>query len=150
MADLSDEFWPTWTRSRTAETVRMKIIAVSAQTLIAVTFLWLSLSRTLHLVASLPLRCIAQQSIAAILLSRYIVLLLVLQLLGSLLLMVGRWKVIAFLLLGPIALNIALFHLFGRDSFIFALPLALLESLVIWTCRRLFRSELALISDGHV
>ena len=151
MADLSDEFWPTWTRSRTAETVRMKIIAVSAQILIAVTLLWLSLSRTLHLVASLPLRCIAQQSIAAILLSRYIVLLLVLQLLGSLLLMVGRWKVIAFVLLGPISLNIALFHLFmGRDSFIVALLLALLESLVIWTCSRLFRSELALISDGHV
>jgi putative oxidoreductase len=129
----------------------MKIIAITAQILIATTFLWLGLSRFLHLVTSLPLRCIAQQSIAAILLSRYIMLLLVLQLLGSLLLMVGRWKVIAFVLLGPIALNIVLLHLFmGRDNFIFALLLALLESLVIWTCRRLFRSELALISDGHV
>jgi putative oxidoreductase len=129
----------------------MKIIAITAQILIAVTFLWLGLCRFLHLVTSLPLRCIAQQSIAAILLSRHIVLLLALQLLGSLLLLVGRWKVIAFVLLGPIALNIVLFHLLmGRDSFIFALLLALLESLVIWTCRRLVRSQLTLISDGHV
>ena len=124
----------------------MKIIAITAQILIAVTLLWLGLSRFLHLVTGLPLRCIARQSVAAILLSRYIVLLFALQLLGSLLLLVGRWKVLAFVLLGPIALNIVLFHFFmGRDSFIFALLLALLESLVIWTCRRLFRSELALI-----
>jgi putative oxidoreductase len=129
----------------------MKIVAITAQILIAVTFLWLGLSRGLHLVTSLPPRCTAQRFIAATLLSRHIVLFLALQLLGSLLLMVGRWKVIAFVLLGPIALNIVLFHLFmGRDSLIFALLLALLESLVIWTCRRLFRSELALISDGHV
>jgi putative oxidoreductase len=129
----------------------MKIIAITAQILIAATLLCLGLSRSLHLVTTLPLRCIAQQSIAAILLSRHIVLLLALQLLGSLLLLVGRWKVIAFVLLGPIALNIVLFHLLmGRNRFTFALPLALLESLVIWTCRRLFRSELALISDGHV
>jgi putative oxidoreductase len=129
----------------------MKTITITAQILIAVTFLWLGLSRLLHLVTSLPLMCIARQSLAAILLSRYFVLLLALQLLGSLLLLVGRWKVIAFVLLGPIALNIVLFHLLmGRDSFIFALLLALLESLVIWTCRRLVRSQLTLISDGHV
>jgi putative oxidoreductase len=129
----------------------MKIIAITAQILIAVTFLWLGLRRSVHLATSLPLRYVAQRFIAATLLSRHIVLLLALQLLGSLLLMVGRWKVIAFVLLGPIALNIVLFHLFmGRDSFSIALLLALLESLVIWTCRRLFRSEFALISDGHV
>ena len=129
----------------------MKIIVITAQILIAVTLLWLGLSRFLHLVTGLPLRCIARQSVAAILLSRYIVLLFALQLLGSLLLLVGRWKVIAFVLLGPISLNIVLFHLFmGRDSFIFALLLALLESLVIWTCRRLLTSKLALIPDTHV
>jgi hypothetical protein len=129
----------------------MKIIAITAQILIAVTFLWLGLSGFLHLIVSVPLRCIAQQSIATIFLSPYIAGLFGLQLLGSLLLLVGRGKVLAFVLLGPIALNIVLFHFFlGRNSFIFALLLALVESLVIWTCRRLFRSELALISDGHV
>ena len=129
----------------------MKIIAITAQILIAVTFLWLGLSRSLHLVISLPLMCMARQSIAAILLSPYLVLLFALQLLGSLLLLVGRWKMIAFVLVGPIALNIVLFHLFlGRDSFIFALPLALVESLAIWTCRRLLTSKLALIPDTHV
>ncbi len=123
----------------------MKIIAITAQILIAGTLLWLGLSRFLHLVTGLPLTCIARQSVAAILLSRYIVLLFALQVLGSLLLLVGRWKVLAFVLLGPIALNIVLFHFFmGRDGYIFAVLLALLESLVIWICHPLFRSELAL------
>jgi putative oxidoreductase len=129
----------------------MRIIAITAQILIGVTLLWLGLNGLLHLTANLPLRCIAQQSIATIFLSRYIALFFALQLLGSLLLLVGRWKVMAFVLLGPIALNIVFFHVFiGRGSLIFALLLALFESLVIWTCRRYFRSKLTLISDGHV
>jgi hypothetical protein len=123
----------------------MKMIAIIAQILIAVTLLWLGLSGLLHLTANLPLRCIAQQSIATIFLSRYIALLFGLQLLGSLLLFDGRWSVLALMLLGPIALNIVLFHLFmGPGSCIFALLLALLESGAIWTCRRYFDSTFIL------
>jgi putative oxidoreductase len=115
----------------------MKTIAITAQILIAVALLWLGLSRFLHLMADVPLRCIAQQSIATIFLSRYIAILLGVQLLGSLLLLVGRWNVLAFVLLGPIVLNIVLFPLFmGPGSFIFALLLGLLESGAIWTCHR--------------
>jgi hypothetical protein len=79
------------------------------------------------------------------------VLLFGLQVLGSLLLLVGRWNVLALVLLGPIALNIVFFHLFmGRGSLLFALLLALLESLAIWSCRRYFGSRLTLLSDGRV
>ncbi|HTF70576.1 MAG TPA: hypothetical protein VK638_48685, partial [Edaphobacter sp.] len=99
----------------------MRIIAITAQILIGVTLLWLGLDG-LRLTANLPLRSIAQQSIATIFLSRYIALLFALQLLGSLLLLVGRWKVLALVLLGPIALNIVFFHVFiGRGSLILAL-----------------------------
>ncbi|HEY3990888.1 MAG TPA: hypothetical protein VGM02_16430 [Acidobacteriaceae bacterium] len=67
------------------------------------------------------------------------------QLLGSLLLLAGRWNVLALMLLGPIALNVVLFHLFmGKGSLIFAVVLALLESLAIWACRRYFRSTFIL------
>jgi putative oxidoreductase len=129
----------------------MRMIAITAQILIGVTLLWLGLNGFRHLVANLPLRCVAQQSIATIFLSRYIALLFAIQLLGSFLLMVGRWKVLALVLLGPIALNIVFFHVFiGRSSLILAVLLALLESLLIWTCRRYFRSKLTLISDGRV
>jgi putative oxidoreductase len=129
----------------------MRMIAITAQILIGITFLWLSFNGLLHLMANLPLRCIAPQSIATIFLSRYIALLFALQLLGSLLLLVGRWKVLTLVLLGPIALNIVFFHVFmGRGSLIFALLLALFESLAIWICRRYFRSKFILISDGHV
>jgi hypothetical protein len=117
----------------------MKIIAITAQLLIGVTLLWLGLSGFLRMMAALPLKCIVQQSLATIFLSRYIALLFGLQLLGSLLLLIGRWNVLALLLLGPIALNVVLFHLFmGPGSFIFAFPLALFESLMIWICRRYF------------
>jgi putative oxidoreductase len=123
----------------------MRIIAITAQILIGVTLLGLGFNGFLHLVTHLPPRCIAEQSITAIFLSRYIVLLFGLQLLGSLLLLVGRWNVLALMLLGPIALNVVFFHLFmGKGSLIFALLLALLESLVIWTCRRCFRSTFIL------
>jgi hypothetical protein len=90
--------------------------------------------------ATLPPRCIAQRSTAAILLLRYIALLLGLQLLSSLLLLVGRWNLVALVLLGPIALNLVFFHLFiGPDSFIFAVLLALRESAAIWICRGFLR-----------
>ena len=128
----------------------MKTIAITAQILLAVTFLWLGLSRFLHLMADVPLRCIAQQSIATIFLSRYIAILLGVQLLGSLLLLVGRWNVLAFVLLGPIVLNIVLFHLFmGPGSFIFALLLAILESGAIWTCRRYLDSTFHFEKEGR-
>jgi hypothetical protein len=49
----------------------------------------------------------------------------------------SRWSVVAFLLLGPIALNIVFVYLFmGQSSFIFVFLLSLLESLMIWTYRR--------------
>lgn len=123
----------------------MKIIAITAQLFIGVTLLWLGLSGFLRLMANLPLKCIVQQSVATIFLSRYIVLLFGLQLLGSLLLLIGRWNSVALLLLGPIALNIVLFHLFmGPGSYFFAFPLALFESLMIWIGRRYFISSFIL------
>jgi hypothetical protein len=123
----------------------MRIIAITAQILIGITLLWLGLIGILHLMASVPLRCIAQQSIATIFSSRYVALLLGLQLLGSVLLLVGRCKVLALMLLGPVALNIVFFHVFmGGGSFVLALLLALLESLGIWTCRRYLRSTFIL------
>ncbi len=129
----------------------MRMIAITAQILIGVTLLWLGMNGLLHLAANLPLKCIAPQSIASILLSPYIVLLFGLQLLGSLLLLVGRWNVLALVLLGPIALNIVFFHVFmGRGSLLFAVPLALVESLAIWSCRRYFRSKLTWHSDGQI
>jgi hypothetical protein len=127
------------------------MIAITAQILIGVTLLWLGLNGLLHLAANLPLKCIAPQSIISILLSPYIVLLFGLQLLGSLLLLVGRWNVLALVLLGPIALNIVFFHVFmGRDSVLFAVPLALVESLAIWSYHRYFRSKLTWQSDSRV
>ena len=129
----------------------MRMIAIIAQILIGVTLLWLSLNGLLHLAANLPLKCIAPQSIASILLSPYIVLLFGLQLLGSLLLLLGRWNVLALVLLGPIALNIVFFHVFmERGSLPFAVTLALVESLAVWSCRRHLRSKLTWQSDGHV
>jgi len=120
----------------------MRGIAVTTQILIGITLLWLGLHKLLHLFASAPLRCMAQQSIATIFLSRYFALLFGIEVLGGLLLLLGRWKVLAFVLLGPIALNIVFFHLFmGRDSTVFAVAFALLESLLIWSCRRFFRSS---------
>src|SRR5438270_11371774 len=119
----------------------MRMIAITAQILIGLTLLWLGLSGFLRLMANLPLRCIAQQSIAGIFLSHYLALHFGLQLLGSVLVLVGRWKLLTLLLLGAIVLNLVFFHFLMRSrSFISAVPLRLLEVLAIRTCRRHFRS----------
>jgi putative oxidoreductase len=127
----------------------MRMIAITAQILIGVTLLSLGLRGFLHLMVTLPLRCIASQSIATIFFSRYLPLLFGLQLLGSLLLLVGRWKLLTLVLLGPIALNLVFFHLLmGSRSVTSAVLLALLEFLAIWTCRRYFRS--AFLSENQL
>src|ERR1700749_2602943 len=106
----------------------MKMIAIAAQVLIGVTLLWLGFCSFLHRVANLPLECIAQQSIGSILFSRYLAALCGLQLLGSLLLLFGRWKLLTLALLGPIALNVVFFHfLLGSRSVFIAVLLALVE-----------------------
>lgn len=127
----------------------MRMIAITAQILIGVTLLWLGLWGFLHLMVTLPLRCIPQQSIATIFFSRYLPILFGLQLLGSLMLLVGRWKLLTLVLLGPVALNLVFFHLLmGSLSITSAVLLSLLEFLAIWTCRRYFRS--AFVSENHL
>jgi hypothetical protein len=125
------------------------MIAIIVQIVIGVTLLLRGLSGFLHLVAHLPARCIAQQSVATIFFYHYLPLLFGLQLLGSLLLLFGRWKVLALMLLGSVILNIVLFHVFmGGGSLVFALLLALLECLGIWACCRYFRS--AFVSENQL
>jgi hypothetical protein len=125
------------------------MIAITVQIVIGVTLLLRGLSGFLHLMAHLPAWCIAQQALATIFFSRYLPLLFGLQLLGSLLLLVGRWKRLALVLLGPIALNLVLFHfLMGAHSFISAVLLALFEFLAIWACGRYFRS--AFVSENQL
>jgi hypothetical protein len=125
------------------------MIAITAQILIGLSLLWLGLSDFLHMMANVPLRCIAQQFMATVFVSRYLALLFGLQLLGSVLLLVGRWKLLTLLLLGPIVLNLVFFHLIMVSrSFISAVLLALLESLAVWTCRRYFRS--AFVSENQL
>jgi hypothetical protein len=118
----------------------MKMIAIAAQVLIGVTLLWLGVCSFLHRVANLPLECIAHQSIGSIFFSRYLAGLCGLQLLGSLLLLFGRWKLLTLALLDPIALNLVVFHfLLGSRSGVVAVLLTLVEFFAIWICCRYFR-----------
>jgi hypothetical protein len=127
----------------------MRMTAIAAQVLIGVTLLWLGLCSFLQRMANLPLECIAQQSIANIFFSHYLALLFGLQLLGSLLLLLGRWKLLTLALLGPIALNLVFFHfLLGSRSLIVAILLALVEFLAIWICCRHVRP--AFLSENQV
>jgi hypothetical protein len=127
----------------------MRLIAITVQILIGVTLLFAGLNHLLNLMAHLPAWCIAQQSISAIFFSRYLPFLFGLQLLGSLLLLVGCWKRLTLVLLGPIALSLVLFHfLMEPVSFVSAVLLVLLEFLAIWACRPYFRS--AFVSENQL
>src|SRR5690348_4517281 len=127
----------------------MKMIAVTAQILIGVSLLWLGLSGFLHLMVNLPLRCIAEQSLATFFFSRHLALLYFLLLLGTVLLLVVPWKVLALLLLDPIVLNLVAFHLvMASRSVISAVLLALLEFLAVGIGRRYVRA--AFLSENQL
>jgi putative oxidoreductase len=64
----------------------------------------------------------------------------VLQLVAGLLLLVGRYVPLALVILGPILVNILLFHiLLLPEGLGMAVPVALMEVFLIWAYRRSFR-----------
>jgi putative oxidoreductase len=75
---------------------------------------------------------------------RYTVPIAVLMLIGGLLLLVGRFVPIGLVLLGPILVNILLFHiLFQAPGIITGLVCTVLEIFLIWVYRACFRALFA-------
>jgi len=106
----------------------MKIVSLVARVLLGVLFVVFGLNGFLHFIP-LPLPPgLAGQYMMALAVSHYISVVYLLQLIPAILLLVNRFVPLALTLLGPVIVNIFLFHAFMQPS---GLPLALIV-MVLW------------------
>ena len=114
----------------------MKIVSTIARYLLGVIFLTFGLNGFLHFIPMPPPTGLAAQFIGAIFVSRYYVVIFLLQIVPAVLLLANRYVALAVVILAPIIVNILCFHILMAPA---GLPLALVVTvlwfLVAWTVR---------------
>ena len=117
----------------------MKLTATLARWLLGLVFLAFGLNGFLHFIPMPPPPGLAGQFLGALFVSHYLVVVFLLQLIPAALLLLNRFVPLALTLLGPVIVNIVLFHWLMAPG---GLPLALLVSalwlLVFWSVRSAF------------
>ena len=117
----------------------MKIASLIARYLLGLIFVVFGANGFLHFIPMPPPPGVAGQFMGALFVSHVLVVIFLLQLVGGLLLLAGLYVPLALVLLGPVIVNIVLFHAFMAPS---GLPLAtvvvLLWLLVAWSVRSAF------------
>jgi len=88
----------------------MKIATLVARILLGLLFLVFGLNGFLHFIPMQPPTGLAGQYMGALFLSHYLVVVFVLEAVGGLLLLINRYVPLALVLLGPVIVNIVLFH----------------------------------------
>jgi putative oxidoreductase len=94
----------------------MKIVSTIARFILGITFVFFGLNGLLHFIPMPPLTGIVGQFMGALFLSHYLVVIMLLQLFGGILLIANRFVPLGLTLLGPIIVNIFLFHVFMDPS----------------------------------
>lgn len=117
----------------------MRITGLIARYLLGLIFLVFGANGFLHFIPMPPPAGVAGQFMGALFVSHVLVVIFLLQLIGGILLLVGRYIPLGLVLLGPVIVNIVLFHAFMATS---GLPLAtvvvILWLLTAWSVRPAF------------
>jgi len=106
----------------------MKITALIARILLGVIFVVFGLNGFLHFIPAPMPTGLAGQFVTVLFASHYTWVIFGVQLLGGVLLLVGRYVVLALVMLGAVIVNILTFHVLMAPS---GLPLALVVT-VLW------------------
>ncbi|MGC9197943.1 MAG: hypothetical protein ACP5E5_03265 [Acidobacteriaceae bacterium] len=106
----------------------MKITSMVARYLLGLIFLIFGSNGFLHFIPMPPPSGVAGQYMGALFVSHLLVVIFLVQLLGGILLLAGRYVALGLVLLGPVIVNIVLFHAFMAPS---GLPLATLV-VILW------------------
>src|SRR5580704_14747455 len=106
----------------------MKIASTIARYLLGLIFFVFGLNGFLHFIPSPPPPGIAGQFIGALFVSHILVVIFLLELIPAILLLVNRYVPLALVLLGPVIVNIVLFHAFMAPT---GLPMALF-AVALW------------------
>ncbi|MGA9717292.1 MAG: hypothetical protein WBQ79_03345 [Acidobacteriaceae bacterium] len=88
----------------------MKIAVLIARILLGLIFVFFGLNGFLHFLPSPPIPGLAGQYLGALVASHYVLAISGLQVIGGILMLAGRYVPIALIILGPIIVNILLFH----------------------------------------
>jgi len=106
----------------------MKIASLIARLLLGIIFLVFGLNGFLHFIPMPPPSGVAGQFFAAMIASPYWTIIFGTQVIGAVLLLVGRFVPLALVILGPVIVNIISFHAFMAPA---GLPLALVVT-ALW------------------
>jgi hypothetical protein len=117
----------------------MKLTANIARILLGLLFLTFGLNGFLHFIPMPPPSGLAGQYLGTLFVSHYLVAVFLLQAIAGALLLVNRFVPVALVLLGPILVNILLFHcLMAPEGLPMALVAAALWLTVFFRARRAF------------
>jgi uncharacterized membrane protein YphA (DoxX/SURF4 family) len=106
----------------------MRIAVLIARILLGLLFLVFGLNGFLHFIPMPPPSGLAGQYMGALFVSHYLVVVFLLQVVGGALLLANRYVPLGLLLLGPVLVNILLFHSFMAPE---GLPIAFFAT-VLW------------------
>jgi putative oxidoreductase len=121
----------------------MKIAALVARILLGLLFLVFGLNGFLHFIPMAPPAGLAGQYMGALFLSHYLVAVFLLQTIGGALLLANRFVPLALVLLGPVLVNILLFHaLMAPEGLPMALFAMVLWAILFYAVRRAFAGVL--------
>src|SRR5437868_8635459 len=118
----------------------MKILIIIVRSLLGLIFIVFGLNAFLQFLPMTPPPGLAGDFSKALFVSHYFYVVAVLQIAGGALCLLGRFVPLGLTLLGPVIVNILLFHIFLAPS---GLPLALVVSVfalfLLWAYRQAFR-----------
>jgi len=121
----------------------MKIVTLIARILLGLLFLVFGLNGFLHFIPMAPPAGVAGQYMGALFLSHYLVAVFLLQTIGGALLLANRFVPLALVLLGPVLVNILLFHaLMAPEGMPVALFATVLWAILFYAVRRAFAGVL--------
>ena len=121
----------------------MKIAILIARVLLGLLFLVFGLNGFLHFIPMAPPAGLAGQYMGALFLSHYLVAVFLLQTIGGAFLLANRFVPLALVLLGPVLVNILLFHaLMAPEGLPIALFATVLWAILFYAARRAFAGVL--------
>jgi putative oxidoreductase len=119
--------------------VSMKILTSISRFLLGLIFLVFGLNGFLHFIPMPPPSGVAGQFLGSMFVTKYLVFVFAIQLIGGVLLLINRYVPLALTILGPIIVNILLFHgLMNHDGIVLAIVVTILWGVVFASMRSAF------------
>ena len=117
----------------------MKIAVIIARILLGGIFVVFGLNGFLNFIEVPPMEGQAAQFMGALVASKFIYVVKILEIAGGIMILLGRFTPLGLVILGPVIVNIFLFHAFmAPEGMVMAIVLVLLAIFLIWAHKKAF------------